>query len=155
MSSMIDFKLPAIVGIAVALSMLVDSAFASCVCPNVIPEEVVKHAKSIALVRVVKAEVVTANCGSVGQESYGIDVVAELEYFKGTGILRSEGRLTNTDPYFCGFSVETGDKLLDVEGEVPSLGYMTSICVIYESLSNKGCIERVRVLAQQHQLRKP
>ncbi|MBL0900319.1 MAG: hypothetical protein IBJ17_16695 [Reyranella sp.] len=143
----------AIGGIAAALSMSVDPAFASCNCLDVDLEEVVKHATGIALIRVTKAEVAKAGCGGPGQSSCGIDVVVTAEYLKGTGPSDGEFRITNTDPYFCGFSLKVHDEFLDVEGA--SLGAMTQICVLYATLNNHKLIDQFRAAARRGQSRAP
>lgn len=123
------------------LAFAAPSALASCVCPRVDLEEVVKHATTIALVRVTKSEISRQGC-LPGVSTCGVDVVGTIDYIKGSGPDRFEKRITNTDPYFCGFSLEAGDELLDIDGLAPNLGRMTWICVLYDTLRNRARIDQ-------------
>jgi hypothetical protein len=127
----------------------------SCVCGKVDPSEIVKHAGSIARVRITTATIARTDCPIPDQPSCGIDAVATLEYFKGSGPTNFAGRVTNTDPYVCGVSVKTGDELLEVGGSAPSLGSMTHICVLYATINNRKLIEQFRDIARQSQSGNP
>jgi hypothetical protein len=136
--------------ILLPLAFAAPSAFGSCVCPRVDPEEVVKHATTIAVVRVTRAEIARQGCFQ-GASTCGIDAAGTIDYIRGTGPDRFEKRITNTDPYFCGFSLRAGDELLDIDGLAPSLGTMTSICVLYDTLRNRPRIEQYLAIAKRQQ----
>jgi hypothetical protein len=122
-----------------SLTLAAPGAFASCVCPRVEPEEIVRHATTIALVRVTRAAIVPE----------GVDVAGTIDYVRGSGPDRFEKRITSTDPYFCGFTLRAGDELLDTDAVAPSLGAMTCICVLYDTLRNRARIDQYVAIAKQ------
>jgi hypothetical protein len=143
-------KRATIAGLAGLAFLSAGDAFASCLCPKVDVNEVVQHATSIAVIRVVAAGAVRSGCGGAGQQACGIDVVVKVrEYIKGTGPTQYEGRIANPDRYLCGFTVQAGDELLDVEGDAPTLGKKTGICVLHATLEDRSLIERFKAAAGQ------